>query len=380
MILSCDCGAKLKIDDAKIPERGAKVRCPRCGTILAAQHPAPPVVPIAPPAPRPSAQQPAAPVQRREAPSSPVVLVAHENEAVRTMVRTILSEQGFDVESAVDGVETLKKATALGPHLLLLDVGLPGIYGFELCERLKGDPQTGSIKIMLITSVYDVSRYKRAPVNLYGADDYIEKHEISDYLAFKVRRLLYPEEYQERPAPEPAAAAPEVEPAARQTPAPAEAPLFSPASLMDHEPGQTATASPAPRARGEDAELSRSWPGDSLQRNQDGTELMPESFSLDASVFEAGQGGMPSVNEADPEAIEKARRFARIIVSDIALYNQGAVREGIQNGTFYELLKEDVEEGRQLYEARVPASIRTKKDFYQEAFDNFIEAQKKIVR
>jgi hypothetical protein len=87
------------------------------------------------------------------------------------------------------------------------------------------------------------------------------------------------------------------------------------------------------------------------------------------------------VDEADPKAVEKARRFARIIVSDVALYNQEAVIEGLRNGTFYELLNADVNEGRDLYEGRVPAVIRAIKDYYQEAFDNFIAAaQKKIVR
>ena len=87
------------------------------------------------------------------------------------------------------------------------------------------------------------------------------------------------------------------------------------------------------------------------------------------------------MDEADPEAVEKARRFARIIVSDIALYNQEAVIEGLKNGTFYELLKNDVDEGRDLYEGRVPGVIRVKRDYYQEAFDNFIAAaQKRNVR
>jgi hypothetical protein len=68
-------------------------------------------------------------------------------------------------------------------------------------------------------------------------------------------------------------------------------------------------------------------------------------------------------------------------VSDVALYNQEAVIEGLQHGTFFELLNVDINEGRELYERRVPAIIRAKKDYYQEAFDNFIAAaQKKIVR
>ncbi len=66
-----------------------------------------------------------------------------------------------------------------------------------------------------------------------------------------------------------------------------------------------------------------------------------------------------------------------IIVSDIALYNQEAVIEGIKNGTFFELLKNDVDEGRELFEKRIPAAIRAKKDYYQEALDNFIGAAKR---
>ncbi len=108
---------------------------------------------------------------------------------------------------------------------------------------------------------------------------------------------------------------------------------------------------------------------------------MPETLSLDASIFQKEECDIPRVDEQDPEAIEKARRFARIIVSDIALYNQEMVIEGIKNGTFFDLLKNDVTEGRELYEKRVPAGIRSQKDYYQEAFDNFIRtAKRKNVR
>ena len=64
-------------------------------------------------------------------------------------------------------------------------------------------------------------------------------------------------------------------------------------------------------------------------------------------------------------------------MSDVALYNQEAVIEGIRNGNLFELLRNDVQEGRELFEKRVPAAIRAKKDYYQEAFDNFIAAARK---
>ena len=390
MIVPCECGAKLKIDDAKIGDKGSRIRCPRCSAILHVKKKADQTVERPPAASAlfqekaaspasaapPSHVQPAPPAS-----SMPVVLIAHDSEAVREMMRALLSEAGFGVETAADGVEALKKASEIRPQAMILDVGLPGIYGFELCERLKGDEHTSAIKIVLLTSVYDVGRYKREPANLYGADDYIEKHHISDYLTLKIRKLLYPEQFREEPAE-----------SAPSGPA-AETPLTGKKGIGDFEfitenvmlrrepeaaPGPTALSDShaEPPATAE----PRSWPGDSLQPMQDSSALAPESFSLDSSIFQKQESDIPLVEAGDPEAVEKARRFARIIVSDIALYNEEAVREGIKNGTFYELLKEDIEDGRRLYEKRVPDSIKSKKDFYQETFDNFIAAKKKIVR
>ncbi len=256
------------------------------------------------------------------------------------------------------------------PQGMVLDVGLPGIYGFELCERLKSNPETQSIKIVLLSSVYDMRRYKRTPTNLYGADDYIEKHHIPDFLLTKLRNLIFPEQFSaEMPGIKERSHhdLPEMSrPPAREF----ESSLLSPQhqaqsehSVPESVPSRPAVSKPA------------------TKDEPDWTALFPESLSLEASIFQKEECDIPRVNEADPEAVEKARRFARIIVSDVALYNQEAVIEGLRNRTFYELLKADVSEGRELYEGRVPGVIRAKKDYYQEAFDNFITAaQKKIVR
>ncbi len=391
MIVPCECGAKLRLDDSRITEKGVKVRCPRCGNILLARKPAPaPAAATAPAAPA-KAPKAAAPALSATSSSSITVLVAHENEAVRNMIRDVLLDAEYKVETAAEGVEALKKATEMRPQVMVLDVGLPGIYGFELCERLKDDNQTSEMKIILLTSTYDMSRYKRTPVSLYGADDYIEKHHVADELALKIRKLIHPEEYAEAPAPapeaEPAPPAPDAPPAAIRQPATPAAPvrpaakkseedMFSPSSLLKMD-----TEAPAASASSaSSASASSSWLDTFIQQAQDGAAMAPDSIMLESSIFEKGEGDIPSVDESDPRAVEKAKRFARIIVSDIALYNQETVSTGIRNGNFFELLKEDVEEGRRLYENRVPETIRRKKDFYQEAFDNFIEAQKKIVR
>lgn len=362
MIVSCECGAKLKIDDAKISGKGVKVRCPRCGNVIPVQKPS-----STPPVP---SRKTAAPIAAPASLSDALVLVAHDSDVVRKTVTDFLSEAGFRVDTAADGVEALKKATENRPQGMVLDVGLPGIYGFELCERLKGNPETVSIKIVLLSSVYDMRRYKRTPTNLYGADDYIEKHHIPDSLVSKLRKLIFPEqvdaelprikEHSHHDLPEMS------RPPARE---------FESSLLSPQHPAQGEhtfpDAFPSPSA----------VPKSGASDGQEGSALVPESLSLDASIFQKEECDIPRVDEADPEAVEKARRFARIIVSDIALYNQEAVIEGLMNGTFYDLLRKDVDEGRELYEGRVPRLIRAKKDYYQEAFDNFIAAaQKKNVR
>jgi predicted Zn finger-like uncharacterized protein len=361
MIVSCECGAKLKIDDAKISGKVVKVRCPRCGNVIPLQKPSA--------AASETAEKIAGPIAVPASVSAALVLVAHDSDVVRKMVADFLLDAGFRVDTAADGVEALQKAMENRPNGMVLDVGLPGIYGFELCERLKGNPATQSIKIVLLSSVYDMRRYKRTPTNLYGADDYIEKHHIPDSLVNKLRKLISPEQF--------TAELPRIkEHSHHDLPEMSRPPAREfESSLLRPQPALKERVLP-------DALPSESIvPKPASMEGLDGSALFPESLSLDASIFQKEECDIPRVDEADPEAVEKARRFARIIVSDIALYNQEAVIEGLMNGTFYDLLRQDVDEGRELYERRVPSLIRTKKDYYQEAFDNFITAaQKKNVR
>jgi len=366
MIVSCECGAKLKIDDAKIAGKGVKVRCPRCGNVIPVQKAS--SVPLAQP------RKTEVPQTASASLSDALVLVAHDSDVVRKMVADFLSDAGFRVDTAADGVEALKRATENKPQGMVLDVGLPGIYGFELCERLKGNPATQSIKIVLLSSVYDMRRYKRTPTNLYGADDYIEKHHIPDSLVNKLNKLIFPEQFESELSRIKDSAhhdLPEMSrPPARE---------FE-SSLLSH-PHHAQTELTMSDDVSDALPLRSTVPKTAATDGHEGSALFPETLSLEASIFQKEECDIPRVDEADPEAVEKARRFARIIVSDIALYSQEAVIEGLKNGTFYDLLKRDVDEGRELYEGRVPVLIRAKKDYYQEAFDNFIAAaQKKNVR
>jgi predicted Zn finger-like uncharacterized protein len=355
MIVSCDCGARLKVDEAKIAGKRVRVRCPRCGNTIPLQsdQPSPNTVIARPqPAVRPDAH---------------LVLVAHDSEIVRAMVFDVLIKAGFRVEAAADGMEALQKATTLKPRGMVVDVGLPGIYGFELCDRIKNGEHTRDIKIILLSSVYDMRKYKRMPESLYGADDYIEKHHIADFLALKMQKLVTPEAF------------PDTDPGARISTSHKGLPEMSRPPAREFAASILNAAPPVVRPLRESAPpVTRTrMPARDADEPGDGGAISPDSLSLEASVFQREEFPLPRVQAEDPDAVEKAKRFARIIVSDIALYNQETVVEGILQGTFFELLRNDVDEGRELYEKRVPAAIRSSKDYYQEAFDNFIAAAKR---
>jgi len=441
MIITCTCGAKLKIGDDKLTEAGVRIKCPKCGTAHLARSPAPaaaepfpgPAMPwfapassVAPQAPASQSPAPhvapAAPQSMAAAPSSSLLLVAHDSKVVADMIQGVVKELGLTVEHATDGLDALKKATALKPTVMIVDVGLTGIYGFELCERLKGDPDTRSIKIILLSSVYGLTAYKRNPITLYGADDYIEKHHIPDRLVPKLRQLL-----SGRPAAAPALP-PAGPPAAGEAPpaplAPAQqaaAPVTMTSAAVAAKPSLPVTdanfdvpdvpdvmpkvpvtldtprkrvAAQAPASTivaPPKVEEQAPLPASVLPAVAAKTEppkpvvkrpaMQDESIKLDASFFEQDEyvapAKSPGKSPLDPVEIEKARRFARLIVSDIVLYNQETVAEGIAQGTFYDLLKEDIMDGRDLYEKRVPETIRESRDYYQEAFDNFIASKKK---
>ena len=386
MIVTCECGAKLKLSDDKLTESGVKVKCPKCGVVHLVRKPA---APAAEPLAGSRPVSPADPVRTQAAASPTVVLVAHDSTVVVDMIRNVLKDTGMAIEHAANGLEALKKATNLRPQVMIVDVGLTGIYGFELCERLKGDPATRDIKIVLLSSVYGLTAYKRSPISLYGADDYIEKHHVPDRLVPKLSQLLAGGPAASPPAPAAAASTgerrrpevPSTPPADRTVDVP-DVPEVMPKTPVTLDGGRKRGIPPVSST----AAASKQSPGLATEAAAPqapaggGPAQENGSVRLDASFFEQdeyAEPASPTVKATvDPGEIEKAMKFARLIVSDVALYNKDAVAEGLRNGTFYELLSDDIAEGRALYEKRVPEAVRAIKDYYQEAFDKFIASKK----
>jgi signal transduction histidine kinase len=101
------------------------------------------------------------------------ILVVDDTPANLEVISEMLAEEGYIVATAIDGERALKRVQTHPPDLILLDVQMPGIDGFETCQRLKSNPVTASIPIIFITALSDTdSKVKGFAL---GAVDYIAK-------------------------------------------------------------------------------------------------------------------------------------------------------------------------------------------------------------
>lgn len=116
------------------------------------------------------------------------VLVADDNRDNIELVLDILGTTGHDIFTAFDGISALDAVKVQKPDLVLLDVNMPGLSGFEVCERVKSDPLTRQIPIIMLTALSDVdSRVRGLAV---GADDYLTKPFSPRELLARVDRSL----------------------------------------------------------------------------------------------------------------------------------------------------------------------------------------------
>ena len=101
------------------------------------------------------------------------ILIADDNVANIELLDAYLAERNYEIETAGDGAETLEKVKSFAPDLILLDIMMPKLSGFEVCEKLKTNPQTSSIMILMVTALSELGDVERA-VNA-GCDDYLSK-------------------------------------------------------------------------------------------------------------------------------------------------------------------------------------------------------------
>ena len=101
------------------------------------------------------------------------ILIADDNAANRELLEAYLADFDCEIETAVDGQDTLDKVTSFEPDLLLLDVMMPKLSGFEVCRKLKDDPQTAGVMVLMVTALNELGDIERG-VNA-GTDDFLSK-------------------------------------------------------------------------------------------------------------------------------------------------------------------------------------------------------------
>jgi two-component system cell cycle response regulator len=117
------------------------------------------------------------------------VLVAEDNPQHLELMETYLEEMpDVRVVSAVNGLEALTKVTQDAPDLVLLDIMMPKMSGFEVCKRIKNDPKTRDIIVVMVTALSETGDIERAAE--CGTDDYLSKPVDRRALVDLVRNLL----------------------------------------------------------------------------------------------------------------------------------------------------------------------------------------------
>jgi predicted Zn finger-like uncharacterized protein len=339
MIAACPkCKARYRVDESRIGPNGSRLKCAKCQALFrvvapAAKEPAPPapspVRKVAPAAPQPQATSDA-PQQTSDSVAAPpppaagdaevdhdrlVVIADPDVESGKSTVAK-LSTWGLQPVLVHDGVEAMLTIQRMLPRAVVLDAALPKMYGFQVCEVIKRNESLQHTGVILVGAVHNPDRYQREPVELYGADYYIEQPDLPEGLQ----------------------------------------PLFEQMGMDLSAPVRNATPAPPPEPAPPQALETPSEPssGDVVFEL---TEPALQATEPAPAAQRADQGDALSEQRANAE------RLARIIVSDIALYQPEKFAEAIASGNIVEVMDNQIEEGRVLFAQRVDERLRAERDF-----------------
>ncbi len=138
------------------------------------------------------------PEARPAVPARPLrVLIAEDDPKGAELLEAYLAETDYDVRTAADGEQTLQQVAAWKPDLILLDVMMPRISGFEVCKRLRADPATRDVGIIMVTALDEPSDVERALEA--GTNDFITKPVNKTELLIRVRAFLQSLEHKSEP-------------------------------------------------------------------------------------------------------------------------------------------------------------------------------------
>jgi len=132
-----------------------------------------------------------APADSREQQTQPMsgrILIVDDESAARIALATLLRREGFEVDDVRDGAAALERCASFRPDLVLLDILMPGVSGFEVCRQIKATPETRLTPVVLITGL-SATEDRIEGINA-GADDFLSKPIDFNELLARTRSLL----------------------------------------------------------------------------------------------------------------------------------------------------------------------------------------------
>ena len=116
------------------------------------------------------------------------ILIADDNQANVELLEAYLTGVDCEIDIAIDGQQTLDKVASFQPDLILLDIMMPKLSGFEVCEKLKSDSSTSRIMVLMVTALNELGDIERAV--RAGTDDFLSKPVNKIELLKRVENML----------------------------------------------------------------------------------------------------------------------------------------------------------------------------------------------
>lgn len=116
------------------------------------------------------------------------ILIADDNEPNRELLEVYLADVDCEIATAVDGSDTLEKVASFEPDIILLDIMMPKLSGFEVCQQLKADPVTRQIMVLMVTALGELGDIELAVEA--GTDDFLSKPVNKIELVKRVENML----------------------------------------------------------------------------------------------------------------------------------------------------------------------------------------------
>lgn len=123
-----------------------------------------------------------------EPPAHPRILVVEDEDSIAAALEFLVKREGYAHERVASGTEALPRIRDTHPDLVLLDVMLPGVSGYEICEGIRMDPTLRAVKILMMTARGSAAERRKGMA--LGADGFIAKPFELRELRDEVRRLL----------------------------------------------------------------------------------------------------------------------------------------------------------------------------------------------